>query len=267
MAPKRSIQKTGDNLVEKLHSGVYDEISPSKNSLKGPFVVCVVGASRGIGASIAKAFAAANASAIILAARSSSLDLIQKVAEEIKQINQNVETRDWACDVTSSSSISELASKIDEEFGRLDVLVYNSGFSGSVVLRIADDDPGDIERAFLINSVGAYLAARAFIPLLLKSPNGANMFIAIGSAAAWLTDGPIANSKYCVSKLAQVRLIENIATQYKQDGLFSTVIHPGAVKTEMAGSTPPEFLPCMLSRISTLTQTLCCACLLHPRSY
>ena len=244
MAPKRNIKKTGDNLIEKLHSEVYKEISPSTIRLNDPSVVCVVGASRGIGAGIAKAFATANASVIILAARSISLDLIENVAKDIKQINQKVETRAWACDVTSASSVSELASKIDQEFGRLDILVYNSGFSGPVKLRITEDDPADFERAFMINSVGTYLAGHAFIPLLIKSPNGLNMFLAVGSAAAWLTGGPIANSKYCVSKLAQVRLIEHISLQYKRDGLFSTVIHPGAVKTEMAGTSPPEFEPC-----------------------
>ena len=182
MAPKRSISKTGDNLIEKLHNDVYKEIDPSIVRLKATFVICVIGASRGIGAAVAKAFATAGASTIILAARST--DQLQGVAEEIKQINSDAKIETRACDVVSASSIAELASGIEQEAGRLDALIYNSGFSGPVVLRITEDDPADFGRAFAVNSVGTYLAAHYFIPLLLKSTNGAKMFLAVGSAAA-----------------------------------------------------------------------------------
>jgi len=78
------------------------------------------------------------------------------------------------------------------------------------------------------------------------------MFIVIGSLAAHLVKGPIANTGYCISKLAQNRLVEMIGEQFGgevggggEGGLLVLNVHPGAVLTEMAkGNTPEEFMPC-----------------------
>lgn len=51
--------------------------------------------------------------------------------------------------------------------------------------------------------------------------------------SALLVRGPITNPKYCVSKLAQMRLLEMIHEQYHGEGLASYALHPGAVETEM----------------------------------
>lgn len=50
---------------------------------------------------------------------------------------------------------------------------------------------------------------------------------------ALIIRGAIANAKYCVSKLAQMRLLEMIHEQYHSEGLASYALHPGAVDTEM----------------------------------
>ena len=249
---ERELSQTGDNLTEKLHSSIHPDIDPSSLRLDQPLVVCVVGGSRGIGAEVAKAFATANASIIILAARAGSVPQLRSVENEIKTLRPNIDVRTQPCDVTSASSVSALASWIEQEVGRLDVVVYNSGFSGPVILKVTEGDPADFERTFAVNSIGTHLAAHYLVPLLLQSPNGAKMFLAMSTAAAWLRDGPIANSGYCISKLAQVRLIEHMALQYRDEGLFTAAIHPGAVLTEMADeSVPDAFRPCE-SSISVL---------------
>jgi len=65
--------------------------------------------------------------------------------------------------------------------------------------------------------------------------------LAVGSIAAGIRRGVIANSKYCISKMAQVRIIEHIAEQFGEQGLLSIAVHPGAVGTKMAESAPLEF--------------------------
>jgi len=80
------------------------------------------------------------------------------------------------------------------------------------------------------------------------------MFIVIGSLAANLVNGPIANTGYCISKLAQSRLVEMIGEQFGGEverggggGLLVLSVHPGAVLTGMAkGNTPEEFMPYMV---------------------
>ena len=244
MNKQRAISRTGDNLTETLHQTIYQDIDPCKMQLRSPFVACIIGASRGIGAGVAKAFATAGASTVILAARSTSQ--LRDVEEDIKRTRPETQVWSISCDVTSAESVRNLAAQIERDAGRLDAVVYNSGFSGPVILRVTEGNPADFERTFAVNSVGTYLAAHFLIPLLLKSPDGAKVFLAVATAASWITDGIIANTGYCISKMAQMRLIEMISLQYSGEGLFAVGIHPGAVGTEMAyESAPEEFKKCM----------------------
>ena len=71
----------------------------------------------------------------------------------------------------------------------------------------------------------------------------------VSSAAAWITEGPIANTGYCVSKLAQMRIVEMVGRQFEREGVLAVGVHPGAVKTEMAESAPEEFKKCLVSLI------------------
>lgn len=76
---------------------------------------------------------------------------------------------------------------------------------------------------------GAYLAAHYLIPLLLASERGAEALIAISGTGAWVTAGPVAHAAHCVGKLAQVRLVEHIANDFKEEKLLVVAVHPGCV--------------------------------------
>lgn len=149
------------------------------------------------------------------------------------------------CDIVSNSSVEALATRIKEQWGRLDVVVVNSGFAGPLITRVTEGDPDDWKRCFEVNTIGTYYAAHHLLPLLLRSP-GARAFVVVSASAAWITEGVIANSGYCISKLAQLRLVEMVARQYEGEGLLSVGVHPGAVATEMARSAPEEFRKCKL---------------------
>jgi NAD(P)-dependent dehydrogenase (short-subunit alcohol dehydrogenase family) len=121
----------------------------------------------------------------------------------------------------------------------LDVLVLNSGYSGPVVLKVDEGDPKDFQDVFDVNVIGTYNVAHHFIPFLRES-EGAKTFIAVGSFAALVTSGHIANTAYCISKFAQARFIEYLSEQYGVDGILAIAVHPGAVNTEMADKTTPD---------------------------
>lgn len=145
--------------------------------------------------------------------------------------------------------MSQLAQTVKEEFGRLDIVVLNSGYSGPVVLKIDEGDPKDFQDVFDVNVKGTYNVAHHFIPLL-KESNGVKTFIAVSSFAALITSGHIANTAYCISKFAQARFVEFLSEQYGSDGVLAVAVHPGAVNTEMADKTTPEsFRPCMWSLV------------------
>lgn len=169
---------------------------------------------------------------------------LSAVAQRATELAPSVLITCFPVDFTLSDSVAKLARQVKKTVGSLDILVLNSGYSGPVVLEIDKGDPRGFQDVFNINLQGTYLVAHHFIPLLREN-DGAKTFIVVNSFAALITSGHIAHTAYCVSKLAQARLIESIAEQYGKEGILAIVVHPGAVLTEMAELAAPEsMMPC-----------------------
>ena len=232
-----------DGFTKTKHKSVPPNLDPSTVRLPESFTVCIIGASTGIGEHIAYSFAKARAANILIASR--TLGDLEKVATEIRRLRPEGGLAVKACDVSKASDVEAIAEHVKSEFGRLDILILNAGYAGPVITKMHEGQPEWVQKAFEINAIGTYLAAHYFVPLLLQSENGAKGFFAIGSIAGCLRRGPIANTGYTVSKMAQIRLVECLHEQYSEEGLISLAIHPGAVLTRMAsGNTPEVFLPC-----------------------
>ena len=224
--------------TETSHAEIHPSIDPTLLTLPQPFVVCVVGASRGIGAGIAHAYTKASATGLVLASR--RVSGLEETASACKEINPKVDIEIVECDITSAASVAALAEKTKARFGRLDVVVVNSGVSGPVVLKLTETDPATFQQTIDVNYVGLFHCAKFLIPILLESENGAKNFITVSSFASLIVRGPIANAQYCVSKLAQLKLMEHVHEQYREEGLLSWSVHPGAVDSEMARESCPE---------------------------
>jgi NAD(P)-dependent dehydrogenase (short-subunit alcohol dehydrogenase family) len=232
------------NFTNTQHTKASPTIDPQSSTLPTPLNVLIIGASQGIGASIAHAYASAGTTTLLLSARASSLSKLQAVEQTAHKLSPSIRTACFSVDITSSSSVAELATTIKETYGKLDILVLNSGYSGPVVVKVDDGDPQDFQDVIDVNLVGTYHVAHHFVPLL-KESRGAKTFIAVGSFAALITSGPIANTAYCISKFAQARFVEFLAEQFGEEGVLAVAVHPGAVNTEMADRTTPEsFRPC-----------------------
>ncbi|KAI4135098.1 MAG: hypothetical protein LQ341_005930, partial [Variospora aurantia] len=182
------------------------------------------------------------ASTLILAART-TIDLVE-VAAICQRIQPGIAVYLERCDIAKSESVAAMAASIEKiTDGKLDVVINNSGFAGPNIIRFTEGKTDDFHRCFEVNTLGLYHTAHYLLPMLLRTQGRAKSFIVIGSAGAWITEGPIANMAYCSSKLAQVRLVEMMSRQYEKDGLLSVTVHPGAVATQMAKSAPKEFVP------------------------
>lgn len=234
-----------DHFTTSTHSHATPALDPAKNNHASPLNVCIIGASRGIGAGIAHAYALALASGstLILAARESSSTELAAVEQRAKELNPQLRILSLYVDITDSKSVESLAQTVKQTTDtKIDILILNSGYSGPVVLKMTEGSPQDFQDVFNVNVQGTYLVAHYFIPLLIAS-GGAKTFIAVGSFASCITSGHIANTAYCVSKLAQTRLVEYLSEQFGSEdagGLFSVAVHPGAVNTQMADLTTPD---------------------------
>jgi NAD(P)-dependent dehydrogenase (short-subunit alcohol dehydrogenase family) len=238
--------------TQTSHSHHSPSIEPSTNKLPTPLNVCIIGSSQGIGAGIVDAYAKALApsSSLILAARQSSASSLAAVEHHTKAINPKIKVLSLFVDITKNESVKELAKTIKKKVGKLDIVVLNSGYSGPVVLKVTEGDPQDFQDVFDVNVQGTYLIAHHLIPILIES-GGAKQFLVVNTLGSLITSGPIANTAYCVSKMAQMRIIEFVGEQYGKEedgGVNSVLVHPGAVLTEMADNTTPDsFRSCEFS--------------------
>ncbi|MCJ1296594.1 hypothetical protein MMC34_008160 [Xylographa carneopallida] len=234
---------TGWQITPTLHSRAEGSIDPRNYSLQPSFSVCVLGASRGIGAAIAYAFVRAGAGYLILTGR--DLPALENVAKEAQQLatNKSLKVITAYCEVTSDANVATIAKLIREKAGRLDVAIFNAGLWGSTDIRITEGSTQQFQDVVNTDIMGTYLAAHQLVPLLLSSEGGARSFVAISGTGAWVVDGPVAHAAHCTGKLAQARLIEHMANNFRQEGLLAVAVHPGCTPTDTSLSAPEIFHP------------------------
>ena len=232
---------TGFQLTPTLHTHPNDATNPVKNQLKKPFSVVVLGASKGIGFGVAETYAKAGATTIILAARSES---ITTRAQELKTKYPSSHIVGVSADVATATSMQQLAEQIRQVLGPagyLDCIVANAAYYGPMTTSVLSGDPSDFSCVLDTNVLGVYHAARYLLPLLLASGDSAKSFIAVSSLGAWMVKGEVAHTAACVSKLAQLRLVQMISEEFREQGILATAVHPGFVLTDMSAVVDEEW--------------------------
>ena len=187
-------------------------------------VAFVAGASRGIGATIAKSLAAAGAS-VAVAARSEEQGklpgTIGSVAAAITDAGGHA--LPVPCDVTSEQSVNAAVEATVAEFGGIDILVANAG-----VLWLGPIESTPLKRWQLcldVNLTGVFLVTRAVIPHVRA--RGGGSLIAVTTTGVGMVDSG-ANA-YWVSKAAAERLYLGLAADLKPDNIAVNCLSPSRV--------------------------------------
>lgn len=184
-------------------------------------VALITGASRGIGAAVARTLAG-EGSGLILASRSGDdLGIEGAVAQ--------------AADVRDLPALEALANEGAERLGGIDILVVNAGVGAyGPFLDLPLDQ---MEEMIDVNVKGALYAVRATLPHLLKS-DGADVVMLASEAGR---RGLPLEAVYCSSKFAQVGLTRALDHELREHGVRCTNVAPGGVATDFAmgrGRTP-----------------------------
>jgi 3-oxoacyl-[acyl-carrier protein] reductase len=184
-------------------------------------VALVTGASRGIGAAVARSLDAAGVRLGLASRSGDDLGIDGAVARP--------------CDVRDPAALEALAAATAARFGGIDILVVNAGVGGyGPFLELP---PDQLEEMIDVNVKGALYTVRAALPHLLRSE--APDLVTIASEAG--RRGLPYEATYCASKFAQVGLTRALDHELREHGVRCTNVCPGGVATDFAmgrGRTP-----------------------------
>lgn len=199
----------------------------------------VTGASRGIGAAIAKALAAAGADVAITYEKSQAL-----AAEVVKAIEaQGRKGVAIQADSADAAAVESSVQQAVQALGGLDILVNNAG-----ILRIGDVEQlslEDIDAMLAVNVRAPIVAAKAAIPHL---PQGGRI-ISIGSYFAERVPASILGV-YAGTKSALVAFNQGLARELGPKGITANLVQPGSINTDMNPAEGP-YGPTMKSLTAT----------------
>lgn len=200
----------------------------SRGRLTGRIAV-ITGASRGIGAAVARRFAAEGAHVVLLARTVGGLeavdDAIRAAGGEATLVPQ---------DLQDLASLDHLGPTLFERLGRVDILVGNAGHLGQLG-PVAHTDPREWQKIFTINVLANQRLLLSLDPLLRASDAGRAVFVTAGAAR-----GPFAYwGAYAASKAALEMMVLTYAAEVSKTALKVNLLDPGVVRTVMRAAAFP----------------------------
>ena len=199
----------------------------------------VTGASRGIGAAIAKKLAARGFMVIINYGHSSA------AAEEVK--NQIEQAGGQAVlmqgDVSSGDDVDRMFKDIKKTWGRLDVLVNNAGINRDTLLVRMKEDQWDAVLSTDLKSVFFTTKAAAFLMMRQRSGSIINIASVVGIT------GNAGQANYAAAKAGVIGFTKSAAKELAARGIRVNAIAPGFIETDMTDAIPEKIREGMLETI------------------
>lgn len=189
-------------------------------------VAVVTGGAGGIGAALARRFAADGAAAVVVA------DLDGEGAAGVAARLPAPVGHGLALDVTDEPAVAAAVDRIEQEIGPVDLWCSNAGVASAPGL----GDDADWERCWRLHVYAHLLAARHVLPRMVE--RGRGHLLVTASAAGLLTE--LDTAPYAVTKHASVALAEWLAIRHGGDGIGVSCLCPQAVRTRMLAGAGPD---------------------------
>ncbi|WP_129689521.1 SDR family NAD(P)-dependent oxidoreductase [Gottfriedia acidiceleris] len=196
-------------------------------------VALVTGGNRGIGFELVKLLAL-KGFRVILASR--DLETGQKAVQKLKELDLDVSCVEM--DVANKESINQASITVNEQYGRLDVLINNAGVYLDKNEKLLASEPSMLERTMDTNFYGAYHVIRSFISLMEKQGYGRIINVSseygAGSEMSYPGVGAYKLSKFILNGMTRL-----IAAEINGD-IKINAVDPGWVSSDMGGSSAPR---------------------------
>ena len=189
-------------------------------------VALVTGGTRGIGRDICRAFAGAGAQ-VALCARDGA-----KAAQVAGELGTGA--RGYACDVGVASQVEALAKAVEKDYGRIDVLVNNAGFTKDNLLFLLTE--ADWDSVVNTNLKGAFLVTKYAARGMIKRRWG--RVINITSVVG--LNGNKGQSNYSASKSGMIGFTKSVAKELASRNVLVNAVAPGYIDTELTRGISEE---------------------------
>jgi short-subunit dehydrogenase len=181
--------------------------------------VIITGASQGIGAATARAFATAGARVVLVARNAERL---QALASELPQ------ARAIPTDLREPTAIEQLVEQVHRDYRSIDIVVHNAGIGLAAPIATLSD--ADLHAALTLNLFAPLRLARATIPLMQQQRRGQQIFV---SSVVGLRALPYLGG-YAACKAALDRLTEALRVELRGSRIAVTLVRPGTTRTDFS---------------------------------
>ena len=193
-------------------------------------IAVITGASRGIGAAIAKKMAENGATVIIN--YQGSVQAAQALEAEIREKGGKAVT--YKCDVSDFDKCEKFIGDIVKEYGRIDILVNNAGITRDGLLMGMKEE--DFDKVLDTNLKGTFHTIRAALRQMIRQRSGRiiNMASVVG------VSGNAGQANYAASKAGVIGLTKTAAREVASRGITVNAVAPGFIETDMTEVLPEK---------------------------
>jgi meso-butanediol dehydrogenase/(S,S)-butanediol dehydrogenase/diacetyl reductase len=184
--------------------------------------IVITGASRGIGAALARRFAREGGAVVV----SANEPACEAVAGEIVAAGGKAVAK--AADVTRKSDVLALFDAAERAFGSVDVSVQNAGVI--TIARIDAMTESEWDRVMEVNTKGVFLCCQEAIARMRKHGRGGRL---INTASGQARQGFIYTPHYAASKFGVIGITQSLAKEVAKEGITVNAFCPGIIDTEM----------------------------------